>query len=61
MELQADELVKKTKFLALKNTQKSSRALKAQVVESEEEGIVEEEVVEDSEDEFIALLTIRFQ
>jgi hypothetical protein len=61
MELQADELVKKTKFLALKNTHKSSRALKAQVVESEEEGIVEEEVVEDSEDEFIALLTRRFQ
>jgi hypothetical protein len=47
--------------LALKNTLKSSRALKAQVVESEEEGIVEEEVVEDSEDEFIALLTRRFQ
>ncbi|MCI79585.1 hypothetical protein A2U01_0100856, partial [Trifolium medium] len=57
----ADEPTKKGKPLALKSTRSSSKALKAKIVESEEEEATEEAPEEGSEDEEMALLTIRFQ
>jgi hypothetical protein len=61
LELLTDEPVKKSKPLALKSSQKSSKALKAKVIEYEEEEASEEVPEEESEDEEMILLTKRFQ
>jgi hypothetical protein len=60
LEFLEDDPAKNTKSLALKSSQKSSKALKAKVMESEEE-VIKGELDQDSEDEFMALLTRRFQ
>jgi hypothetical protein len=60
LELMADEPVWKSKPLALNSTKSSSKALKANVVDTEE--AASEEMLEDgSEDEEMALMTRRFQ